>query len=94
MVALLLGAALNADAFDGPDASVAAYLAHWGAGPAGRTRDIEGARSRILLRPGAAIEDISKLLGHADVWVTQQAYAELLDETVARRTLAVIGRVA
>jgi hypothetical protein len=28
MVALLLGAALNADAFDGPDASVAAYLAH------------------------------------------------------------------
>jgi integrase len=47
-----------------------------------------------LLNRGAAIEDISKLLGHADVRVTQQAYAGLLDETVARRTLAVVGRAA
>jgi integrase len=45
-----------------------------------------------LLSRSAAIEDISKLLPHADVRVTQQAYAELLDETVARRTLAVVGR--
>jgi site-specific recombinase XerD len=43
-----------------------------------------------LLNRGAAIEDISKLLGHADVRVTQQAYAEFLDETVAHRTLEVL----
>jgi integrase len=40
------------------------------------------------------IEFDKKLLGHADVRVTQQAYADLLDETVPRRTLGVVGRAA
>ena len=44
-----------------------------------------------LLNRGVRMEAVSKLLGHADVRVTQQAYAELLDQTVrdeVRRVLA------
>lgn len=44
-----------------------------------------------LLNRGVRMEAVSKLLGHADVRVTQQAYAELLDQTVrdeVRRALA------
>ena len=40
-----------------------------------------------LLNNGVRIEVVSALLGHADVRVTQQAYAELLQATIAREVL-------
>jgi integrase/recombinase XerD len=35
-----------------------------------------------LLNKGMALEQLSKLLGHADTRVTEASYAEMLDETV------------
>lgn len=43
-----------------------------------------------LLNHGVRIEVVSALLGHADVRVTQQAYAELLQATIAREVLAFV----
>lgn len=38
----------------------------------------------MLLNEGFPIEVVAKVLGHADIKTTQQAYAKILDETVVR----------
>jgi integrase/recombinase XerD len=44
-----------------------------------------------LLNRGVRLEVVSKLLGHASTTITEQAYAELLDSTVAAEVLAATG---
>jgi integrase/recombinase XerD len=41
-----------------------------------------------LLNRGVRLEVVSKLLGHASTTITEQAYAELLDATIAAEVLA------
>jgi integrase len=41
-----------------------------------------------LLNRGVRLEVVSKLLGHASTTITEQAYAELLDSTIAAEVLA------
>jgi integrase len=43
-----------------------------------------------LLNRGLPLEDVSKLMGHRNVSVTQECYAELLDKTVEERFHAVL----
>jgi site-specific recombinase XerD len=44
-----------------------------------------------LLNRGVRLEVVSKLLGHASTTITEQAYAELLDSTIAAEVLAATG---
>jgi integrase len=44
-----------------------------------------------LLNEGVRLEVVSKLLGHRSTEVTEQAYAELLDQTVRKEMLAALG---
>jgi integrase len=44
-----------------------------------------------LLNKGLGLEDVSKLLGHSNIRVTQECYAELLDKTVEERFYAVLS---
>ena len=37
------------------------------------------------------LEDVSKLLGHSNIRVTQECYAELLDKTVEERFYAALS---
>jgi integrase/recombinase XerD len=43
-----------------------------------------------FLNKGLRLEDVSKLLGHSNITVTQECYAELLDKTVEERFYAVL----
>jgi hypothetical protein len=40
------------------------------------------------LNRGVRLEVVSKVLGHASTTITEQAYAELLDSTIAAEVLA------
>jgi integrase/recombinase XerD len=44
-----------------------------------------------LLNRGLGLEDVSKLLGHSNIRVTQECYAELLDKTVEERFYAALS---
>jgi site-specific recombinase XerD len=44
-----------------------------------------------LLNKGLRLEDVSKPLGHSNIRVTQECYAELLDKTVEERFHAVLS---
>jgi site-specific recombinase XerD len=44
-----------------------------------------------LLNRGLRLEDVSKLLGHSNIRVTQECYAELLDKTVEERFYAALS---
>ena len=44
-----------------------------------------------LLNEGVRLEVVSKLLGHRSTEVTEEAYAELLDQTVRKEMLAALG---
>jgi integrase/recombinase XerD len=44
-----------------------------------------------LLNEGVRLEVVSKLLGHRSTQVTEDAYAELLDQTVRKEMLAALG---
>lgn len=45
----------------------------------------------MLLNKGMGIEVVSKVLGHADIKVTQESYAKLIDKTVIRQFSDVFG---
>jgi len=44
-----------------------------------------------FLNKGLGLEDVSKLLGHSNIQVTQECYAELLDQTVEERFYAALS---
>jgi integrase len=44
-----------------------------------------------LLNKGLGLEDVSKLLGHSNIRVTQECYAELLDKIVEERFYAALS---
>jgi site-specific recombinase XerD len=44
-----------------------------------------------LLNKGLGLEHVSKLLGHSNIRVTQECYAELLDKTVEERFYAALS---
>jgi integrase len=44
-----------------------------------------------LLNEGVRLEVVSKLLGHRSTEVTEQAYAELLDQTIRKEMLTALG---
>jgi integrase/recombinase XerD len=44
-----------------------------------------------LLNEGVRLEVVSKLLGHRSTEVTEEAYAELLDQTIRKEMLAALG---
>jgi len=43
-----------------------------------------------LINRGVRLEVVSKLLGHSNTMVTERAYAELLEATIAREVLALV----
>lgn len=45
----------------------------------------------MLLNKGFTMETVSKVLGHADIKVTQEAYAKMLDKTVIKQFKDVFG---
>jgi integrase len=55
--------------------------------PGGRVQRTVGSD---LIDRGARLEVVSRLLGHASTTVTERAYAELLEATIAREVLALV----